>query len=106
MPIWALYVASLVSFLIIGATLGWMHKLIKALNLFEGLRPGLQVFTQLLVSVAILFPIWSFLFGFFGSTYGLTPAQAPVWVASIGIGLAIALYAWINETNSSSSRVR
>lgn len=100
MPIWVIYLASLLSFVLIGASLGGVHKLLKGLDLFSSFKGKRQKLTHILISITILFPLWSFFFGFFGSNYGLTPAQAPVWIAAIGVGLAIFVYEWINGSDS------
>ena len=97
MPVWTLYLLNLLSYVIIGATLGWLYKTMKSINLFAVLKnPKIQQAMWIFGSIAILYPIWGFLFGFLGSNIGLNPsAEAPLWIISIGIGMAVGAYALI-----------
>ena len=99
MPQWALYVFSLVSFIIIGLSLGGMYWLLRFVDFFGSIKNiRLKKLTWILCSIAILFPIWGFVFGYLGSGIGLSPTNgAPGWLVSIGVGLAIFLFTLVTE---------
>jgi hypothetical protein len=99
MPLWLIYISSLVSFALIGLSMGGVYKLLDMVEFLKPIRNyQLRKLIRLFVCISILFPIWGFVFGFLGSGIGLSPtATGQGWLVSIGIAISISLFSWVTE---------
>ena len=99
MPLWLIYIFSLISFALIGLSMGGVYKLLDLVDFLKPIKQyQLRKFLRLLACISILFPIWGFVFGFLGSGIGLSPtATGQGWLVSIGVAVAISLFSWITE---------
>jgi hypothetical protein len=99
MPYWLVYLFSLASFAIIGSTLGGIYWVMRYVDFFGSIKNlRLKKLVWIMSGIAILFPIWGFVFGYLGSGIGLSPTNgAPGWLVSIGVGIAIFLFSLLTE---------
>ena len=92
------YFLILLAYTFIGVSLGAIYRLIRSVNLYAFIKkPALQQLAWMFTGVAILYPVWSFLFGYFGSDYNFTPRTDQVWLVSIGVALACYGYKLVSQ---------
>ena len=99
MPLWLIYISSLASFALIGLSMGGVYRLFELVDFLKPIKQyQIKKILRLFACIAILFPIWGFVFGFLGSGIGLSPTSTGQgWLVSVGVAIAILCFSWVTE---------